>query len=94
MLVAGLVHLDCTSGYRSAGSVPDFGRSILFNAAVSVVVAVAVATRREWFVRLAGIAVPVGTLAAFTYTNSGSPGRFTYSCGLHPSMSGTVIETS
>ena len=71
LLVAGLVHLDLYfGGYRSAGSVPSFGRSILLNAIVSGIVAVAVAARREWFVRLAGIIVPVATLAAFSYTHS------------------------
>jgi plastocyanin len=71
LLIAGLVHIDLYfGGYRSAGSVPGFGRSILLNAIVSVIVAAAVAVRREWYVRLAGIAVPAGTLAAFTYTHT------------------------
>src|SRR3954470_18955896 len=71
LLVAGLVHLDLYfGGYRSAGTVPTFGRSIVLNAIVSVVVAAIVAARREWFVRLVGIAVPVATLGAFTYTHS------------------------
>ena len=71
LLIAGLVHLDLYfGGYRSAGSVPTFGRSILLNAIVSAIVAVAVAARREWFVRLAGITVPLATVAAFTYTHS------------------------
>ena len=35
-----------------------------------VIVAAVVAARREWFVRLAGIAVPLATLAAFSYTHS------------------------
>jgi plastocyanin len=71
LLIAGLIHLDLYfGGYRSAGSVPSFGRSILLNAIVSAIVAVAVAARREWFVRLAGIIVPLATLAAFTYTHS------------------------
>jgi plastocyanin len=72
LLVAGLVHLDLYfGGYRSAGSVPTFGRAILLNAIVSGIVAAFVAARREWFVRLAGIAVSVGTLAALAYTHSG-----------------------
>jgi plastocyanin len=71
LLVAGLVHLDLYfGGYRSAGSVPSFGRSILANAIASGVLAVAVAARREWYVRLAGIALPVATLAALTYTHT------------------------
>jgi plastocyanin len=71
LFVAGLVHLDLYfGGYRSAGTVPTFGRSILLNAVVSVIVAAVVAVRRDWFVRLVGIAVPLATLAAFSYTHS------------------------
>ena len=48
LLVAGLVHLDLYfGGYRSAGSEPNFGRSIVLNALVSGVVAAAVAGRRS-----------------------------------------------
>ena len=62
LLVAGLVHLDSYfGGYRNAGSVPNFGRSVLLNAIASGVLTVAVAARREWFVRLAGIALAVAT---------------------------------
>ena len=44
LLVAGLVHLDLYfGGYRDAGSVPSFGRSILFNAIASGVIGAAVA---------------------------------------------------
>ena len=72
LLVAGLVHLDLYfRGYRDAGSVPSFGRSILFNAIASGVVGAAVAARREWYVRLAGIILPASSLAAFAYTHSG-----------------------
>jgi plastocyanin len=71
LLVAGLVHLDLYfGGYRHAGSVPAFGRSILFNAIASGVIAVAVAARRGWYVRLAGILLAVGTLVAFGYTHT------------------------
>ena len=52
LLVGGLAHLDLyLGGYRSAGSVPAFGRGIFLNALVSVVVAVAVAVRSEWLPR-------------------------------------------
>jgi plastocyanin len=86
LLVAGLVHLDLYfGGYRSAGSVPAFGRSILLDAIIFGVVAIAVATRREWFVRLAGIAVPVATLAAFTYTHNGHTSFGFEATGLDPS---------
>ena len=57
----------CTSGAIAApGRCLPYGRSILLNAIISGIVAVAVATRSEWFIRAAGIAVPVATLAAFT----------------------------
>jgi plastocyanin len=71
LLVAGLVHLDLYfSGYRSAGSEPTFGRVILLNAIVSGILAVAIAARREWYVRLAGIVFAALTLAALSYTHT------------------------
>jgi plastocyanin len=92
LLVAGLVHLDLYfGGYRSAGSVPAFGRSILLNAIISAVLAVAVAARREWFVRLAGIAVPVATLAAFTYTHHGHAFLGFEGKGLDPSPQAQTV---
>ena len=92
LLAAGLVHLDLYfGGYRSAGSVPAFGRSILLNAIISGIVAVAVATRREWFVRLAGIAVPVATLAAFTYTHNGHTFLGFQGKGLDPSPQAELV---
>ena len=91
-MVAGLVHLDLYfGGYRSAGSVPSFGRSILFNAIVSAIVAVAVAARREWFVRLAGIIVPLGTLAAFFYTHSERTFLGFQGEGLDPSPQAQIV---
>ena len=92
LLVAGLVHLDLYfGGYRSAGSVPSFGRSILLNAVVSAVVAALVAARREWFVRLAGIAVPVATLAAFTYTHTEHTFLGFQGDGLDPSPQAQIV---
>jgi plastocyanin len=92
LLVGGLAHLDLYfGGYRSAGSVPAFGRSIFLNALVSVVVAVAVAARSEWFVRLAGIAVPVATLAAFAYTHSGHTFLGFRGSGLEPSPQAEIV---
>ena len=92
LLVAGLVHLDLYfGGYRSAGSVPDFGRSILANAMASGVLAVAVAARREWFVRLAGIALPVVTLAAFTFTHTEHTLLGFQGDGLQPSPQAQVV---
>jgi plastocyanin len=71
ILVGGLVHLDLYfGGYRQASADANFGRSILLNAIASGVIAAAVAARREWFVRLAGIALAASTLAVFAYTHS------------------------
>ena len=92
LLVAGLAHLDLYfGGYRNAGSVPTFGRSILVNAIASGVLAVAVAARREWFVRLAGIALPAATLAAFTYTHTGHTFLGFQGDGLQPSPQAQVV---
>jgi plastocyanin len=92
LAAAGLVHLDLYfGGYRSAGSEPAFGRSILFNAIVSMVVAAAVAARREWFVRLAGILVPVGTLAAFAYTHTEHTLLGFQGAGLEPSPQAQLV---
>jgi plastocyanin len=92
LAVAGLVHLDLYfGGYRSAGSEPSFGRAILLNAIVAGVLAVAVAARREWYVRLAGLGFAALTLAAFTYTHTehtflGFEGR-----GLDPSPQAEIV---
>ena len=92
LLIAGLVHLDLYfGGYRSAGSEPDFGRSILLNAIVSGVIAVAVAARREWFVRLAGIVLAAGTLTAFAYTHTGHTFLGFQGDGLHPSPQAQMV---
>jgi plastocyanin len=92
LLVAGLVHLDLYfGGYRNAGSVPSFGRSILLNAIVSAVVAAIVAVRREWFVRLAGIAVAAGTLMAFSYTHTEHTFLGFQGEGLDPSPQAQIV---
>jgi plastocyanin len=92
LLIAGLVHLELYfGGYRSAGSVPGFGRSILLNAIVSGIVAVAVATRRDWFVRLAGIALSVASLAAFTYTHTGHTFLGFEGKGMNPSPQAMLV---
>jgi plastocyanin len=92
LAIAGLVHLDLYfGGYRSAGSEPAFGRAILLNAIISGVLAVAIAARREWYVRLAGLAFAALTLAAFSYTHAehtlfGFQGR-----GLDPSPQAQIV---
>ena len=87
LLVSGLVHLELYFGRATAvpDSVPNFGRSILLDALASGVVAVAVAARREWFVRAAGIALSAATLAAFTYAHTGHTLLGFQSDGLEPS---------
>ena len=91
LLLAALVHLDLYfGGYRSAGSVPAFGRSILLDAVAAGVVAAVVATRREWFVRLAGIVVPAATLAAFAYTHTDHTLLGFRGSGLEPSPQAAV----
>jgi plastocyanin len=91
LLVSGLVHIDLYfGGYRSAGSVPTFGRTILLIGIAAGVVAAAVAARREWFVRAAGIALPAAILAAFAYTHSGRT-MFGFSgSGLDPSPQAVI----
>ena len=76
ILIIGIIHLDLyyNAGYRGAGGpgMPNFGRSILLNAISSGVIAAAVAVRKEWFVRLAGIGLAASTIALFFYTHSGN----------------------
>ena len=70
LLVGGLVHLKLYfDGYRDF---PDenLGRSFLLNVVASVVVAIAVAVRRDWWVRIAGIVVAGGTLVAFALSRT------------------------
>ena len=83
LLVGGLIHLDLYfNGYRS---LPEIGRGFMVNAIASGVLAAAVAARREWFVRVAGIGLAAGTLVAFWLTRRGD-GLFNFrEQGLHPS---------
>ena len=88
LLVGGLVHLQLYfDGYRSINRI---GPSFLANAIASGVVAAAVAVRKDWFVRLAGIAVAVGTLVAFVLSRRGD-GLFNFrEQGLAPSPQALV----
>ena len=72
ILISGIVHLDLYFNfqYRFAGDAPNFGRSLILNAVASAVIAAAVAARREWFVRAAGIGFAASTLAVFAFTHS------------------------
>ncbi len=70
LLIGGLVHLKLYfDGYRDF---PDenLGRSFLLNVVASVVVAIAVAVRRDMWVRIAGIVVAGGTLVAFAVSRT------------------------
>jgi plastocyanin len=73
LLLGGLVHLKLyLEGYRDF---PDenLGRSFLLNIVLSVVLAIAVAVRREAWIRIAGIVLSGATLVAFllSRTNRG-----------------------
>jgi plastocyanin len=87
ILVGGLVHLELyfRGGYRSFPNA-NLGRSFLINGVASVLVAAALMIRRDVIVRLAGIAVSVGTLIAFYLTRQTDKGIFGFTeKGLEPS---------
>jgi plastocyanin len=70
LVVGGLVHLQLYfDGYRD---VPDanLGRSFLLNGFGSAVIALALVARRDAVVRLAGLALVVGTLVAFALSRT------------------------
>ena len=85
MFVSGLIHLQLYfDGYRDF---PDanLGRSFLLNAIVSVVVAIALVARNEVVVRLAAVALLIGTLVAFVLSRT-DQGIFGFTeSGLNPS---------
>ncbi|MEO8265653.1 MAG: cupredoxin family copper-binding protein [Ilumatobacteraceae bacterium] len=83
LLTGGLLHLQLYfDGYRS---IDKIGSSFLLNAIASGGVAAAVAVRKEWLVKLAGIGVAAGTLVAFALSRRGD-GLFSFrEQGLAPS---------
>jgi plastocyanin len=83
LLIGGLVHLQLYfEGYRS---IDKIGPSFLLNAIASAVVAVALVTRKEWLIRLAGVGVALGTIGAFIISRQGD-GLFDFrEKGLEPS---------
>lgn len=92
LLVGGLVHLELyfRGGYRSF---PDanLGRSFLLNGVASVLVAAVLLMRRDVIVRLAGIAVAVGTLIAFYLTRQTDTGIFGFTeKGFEPSPQAAI----
>lgn len=87
ILVGGLVHLELyfRGGYRSFPNA-NLGRSFLLNGTASVFLAAVLLMRRDVIVRLAGIAVTVGTLIAFYLTRQTDQGIFGFTeQGLEPS---------
>jgi len=87
ILVGGLVHLQLyfRGGYRSFPNA-NLGRSFLLNGVASVLVSAALLVRRDVIVRIAGIAVSVGTLIAFYLTRRTETGIFGFTEeGLVPS---------
>ena len=88
LLVGGLVHLQLYfDGYRS---IDRIGPSFLLNAIASGLIAAVLAARRDWFVRLAGIGVALGTLGAFALSRRGN-GLFNFrEQGLSPSPQAVV----
>jgi plastocyanin len=88
LLVGGLVHLQLYfDGYRS---IDKIGPSFLLNAMASAAVAGALAVRKDWFVRLAGIGVALATLGAFALSRQGD-GLFSFrERGVTPSPQAVV----
>ena len=93
ILVGGLVHLQLYfDGYRDFPN-ENLGRSFLLNGIASVVVAGALVVRRDWWVRLAGIGLVLGTIVAFALSRTDG-GIFGFTeTGLNPSPQGflTVV---
>ncbi len=85
ILIGGLVHLQLyLDGYRDF---PDanLGRSFLLNVVASVIVAGALLLRRDAVVRIAGIALVVGTFIAFWLSRRGDGVFGLREQGLNPS---------
>ena len=90
LLIGGLVHLDLYfHGYRST---PDanLGRSFLLNAIASAALAVLVLVRKEWWIRLAGIAMAASTLGAFAASRRGNGILGLREQGLQPSPQAVI----
>ena len=88
LLIGGLVHLKLyVQGYDDIPG--NVGKAFLANVVVSVIVAIAVALRRDLIVRLAGIAVAGGTILAFIKSRNGGIFGFSES-GLNPSPEAVI----
>lgn len=77
VLIGGLVHIELyfRKGYRSMPNA-NLGRSFMLNGIASIVVAAVLLVRRDLLVRLAGVAVTVGTLIAFYLSRNTDNGIF------------------
>ena len=83
LAVGGFVHLCLyRHGYRS---IPDIGALFAANVVASAAMAAALLVRRDLLVRLAGIAVAAGTLAAFAVSRTGGGLLHFREIGLLPS---------
>ncbi len=90
VFTGGLVHLQLyLHGYRSLPDA-DLGRSFVLNAVASTVVAVALIARTDTAVRLAGMAVSVGTLGAFAMSRVGDGVFGLREHGLQPSPQAAI----
>jgi plastocyanin len=90
IVVGGLVHLQLyLDGYRD---LPDanLGRSFLANVAASVLIGLALLARPHALVRLAGLGVTVGTLAAFAKSRTGAGVFGLRESGLQPAPQAAI----
>jgi plastocyanin len=70
IVIGGLIHLQLYfDGYRDFPN-DNLGRSFLLNGIGSMVIAIALLARRDVVVRVAGLAMVVGTLIAFALSRS------------------------
>lgn len=96
ILVGGLVHLELyfRGGYRDVPNA-NLGRSFILNGVGSIAVAAALLVRRDVVARLAGIAVTVGTLIAFTLSRRTDRGVFGFTeRGLSPAPQAVLALVS
>jgi plastocyanin len=84
LLAGGLVHLKLyEEGYKDIPG--NIGKAFLLNVVASVVLAIAVALRRDLIVRVAGILLASGTILAFIKARTGSGILDFKESGLNPS---------
>lgn len=85
VLVGGLVHLQLYfDGYRSLPD-PNLGRSFVLNGVASIAIAALLVLGRDALIRMAALAVTLGTLAAFVLSRQGDGIFGLRETGLSPS---------